>query len=205
MIKYFIALFCMGLALSYRGESTLSKKCHTLFQTGEQYDLPKSSKWNHPYSAQVFSSVLHQLEFLEGKALSKKEIANYKKGFESSINQIESFFRGSSTAQWDFIGAHWLSAVEAFPKIVSFINSNKSSEYESLDTKTIIKIILATFSQHTVTYLTHPEAEKLDWPRFLLILKSISYFKDNSNGFSLYKIKRAVRGKYSVNEYIHCK
>ena len=205
MIKYLIALFCMGLALSYRGETTSSKECHALFQAREQYDLSNSSKWNHPYSAEVFSSVLHQLDFLEGEVLSKKEIANYKQGFESSITQIESFFKGSSTAQWDFIGAHWLSAVEAFPMIVSFINSNKTFKYESLDTKTIIKIILATFNQHTVAYLTHPETESLDWPRFLSILKSISYFKNNSNVFSLYKIKRAVQGKYSVNEYIHCK
>ena len=105
----------------------------------------------------------------------------------------------------NLMNSRWSEAVQAFPEIVSFVNSGKSSGYESLDTKTVIQLILSTFAHHTRAYLTHSRADHLDWPRINLILNSISEFKNKPSVFSLYKIKRAVAGKYSLNEYINCR
>ena len=44
-----------------------------------------------------------------------------------------------------------------------------------------------------------------DWPRMNLILNSIAEFDSSRPRYSLYKIKRAIEGRYSLKEFILCK
>ena len=205
MMKYLIGLFFMSLIFYSEGQPSFLSRCYNSFRsTPVQYSLSENTNWSNPYAKELFSSVYQQLSTLEGKVLSPSEMKNYIFHLEKLMNHMESSSDSDIKNRLAFMNSHFSDAIKAFPIIVSFIKSSKASEYESLDTDTIIKLILATFSWHTMAYLTHPQVERLDWARMNKILKSISDFKDKRNVFSLYKIQRAVRQKYSIREYLHC-
>ena len=207
MIKHVIALFFIGFSFCALSSSHFLSKCHLLFRSDDsvKYNLSENASWTNSYAQEFFSFVYQQFPLLEGQALSLMEIKIYVSYFEKLIRQLESSSNSSVQSRLELMNSHLSGAVKAFPVIVSFVNGGRASEYESLDANTIVKLALSTFSQHIMAYLTHPKAERLDWPRMNLILKSISDFKDKPGVFSLYKIKRAIQGKYSLNEYINCK
>ena len=96
-------------------------------------------------------------------------------------------------------------ALNNMSDITSFIVKNDLSvKYESIDTQTTLKLMLSTFSQHLHAYLSHPNPKNLDWSRFRTILENIANFRKEQGAFSLYKIYRSVREKYSLEEYINC-
>ena len=207
VIKCVIALFFIGFCFCALSSSHFLSKCHWLFRSDDsvKYNLSENASWTNSYAQEVFSFVYQQIPLLEGQVLSHTEVKNYMSYFEKLIDQLESSSDSSVRSRLELMNSHLSGAVKAFPMIVSFINGGRASEYESLDANTVVKLVLSTFSQHTMAYLTHPKVERLDWPRMNLILKSISDFKDKTDVFSLYKIKRAVLQKYSLNEYVNCK
>lgn len=183
----------------------LLDRCRGLFQPEViEYNLSKDVKQDNPYTAEVFSFVYQKLPTLAESGLSNREITNYVSQFEGLIDLMNSS-SPDMNSRLELMNSHLSSALKAFPEILSFIQSGKASSYPSLDTNTILKLVLSTLGQHTRTYLAHHHANELDWSRLSLILKSIADFKTKPNAFSLYKIKRAVEQKYSVREYISCK
>lgn len=68
----------------------------------------------------------------------------------------------------------------------------------------ILKAVDAAVGKHQGVYLNERRIGKLDIPRHLLILKTIADFEASKPRFSLYKIKRAIEGRYSLQEYIDC-
>lgn len=70
--------------------------------------------------------------------------------------------------------------------------------------KSIFATVWASLTVHTHEILTASKSKKTDFPRYFKILKSIIEFDENTPVFSLYKIKRAIEGKFSIQEYIDC-
>lgn len=70
--------------------------------------------------------------------------------------------------------------------------------------KSIFATVWASLTVHTHEILAASKSKKIDFPRYFKILKSISEFDENTPVFSLYKIKRAIEGRFSIQEYIDC-
>lgn len=213
MIKFLTTFLLIGFSFYSSGDQGVSKrnqsvsnKCFGFFRSRPvKYNLSENTDLTSAYSMELFSAVYRKLPSLEGTVLSRGETNLFVSHIEELIRHIESSSDFNVRSRLELMNSRWSSAVEAFPAIVSFVNSGKTNEYESLDTKTIVKLVLSALGHHTMAYLTHPKTEVLDWPRMSFILKSIAEFTNQPSVFSLYKIKRAVEGKYSLNEYINCK
>lgn len=205
-MKFLTVLILIGFFYCSSEGQTVLDKCFKSFRSRPvKYNLSESTDLRSPYSRELFSFVYSKLPFLEGTVLSHREAKFFTSRFEKLIEHIESSSDLNVKSRLDLMNSRWSDAVEAFPMIISFINSGNTNGNESLDTNTIVKLILSALGHHTMAYLTHPKAENLDWSRMSLILRSISEFKNNPSVFSLYRIKRAIEGKYSLNEYILCK
>ena len=202
MLKFLILTYLFFNSVSQAG---LVDKCRRIFKTQNvTYSLSDSAPLKNHYSQIVFEQVYQQLSLLEGDSLSTAETQKYILQLESLIQYLE-----TNSVQKDkrleLLDPYLSPALKKIPDIISFIKSESALKYESLDTQTILQLALSTFSRHLHAYLSHPKAESLDWPRFREILESISSFKTEKPAFSLYKIYRSVREKYSIQEYINCK
>ena len=205
MIRFLILLGFIYFVFCHSVHSNIIDRCSRYFRSDPiKYNLSKNTKWNNSYAQELFSSVYQQISQLEKKEFSDKEIKNYTSQLERLINFIHTSSSSDVTNRLDRMGSHLSSAIKAFPEIVSFVQSDKFLSYP-LNANQILQLILSTFSQHIEAYLKHPHPDQLDWPRIQTILEQISFFKDQPNIFSLYKITRAIRQKYSVREYINCK
>ena len=89
-------------------------------------------------------------------------------------------------------------------EIVDF--TNEVSEGKALYFQKIVQSVFATFGKHIPKALNEEgHHSEMDWARINFILKSIAKFDKNRPEFSLYKIKRAIEGRYSLREYILCR
>ena len=90
------------------------------------------------------------------------------------------------------------------PGMVEFANT--VSKDKAPYVQKIVQSVFTTFGKHIPKALTEGKIyEEIDWPRINLILQSIAEFDRNKPEFSLYKIKRAIEGRYSLREYILCR
>ena len=202
MIKLFLFV---SLYFSANAKISLLDKCHKIFKPKTvQQSLNKETSLQNPYSQLLFEKIYQQLPLLEGTGLSKTEMKKYNLLLELLIQKLE---KGSyqQNQRLQLLDSYLTPALQKAEEILSFIKSDTAVKYESLDTQMILRLILSALSQHLFSYLTHPKTEKLDWARFRTILESISSFSEKQPAFSLYKIYRSVREKYSLEEYINCK
>ena len=212
-IKFWIWIFFAGFVFcspaserSLSGERNFFKKCLGNFQSRPpQYSLSGKEQWANPYARELFVSVYQQLPSLEEGLFSLAEINMSASSLSASIRLLESSADPGRQSRLNFIENELSQALQAFPAILSFVKNGEADKYESLDTKTVLQLVLATFGQHLRAYLTASQAEKMDWPRLKLILSHIAGFKEEPSVFALYKIQRAVRQKYSFREYIYCR
>ena len=196
----FIALFFSPLA-----NTSLSDKCLGLFKTKNTvYSLNKNTTLTNSYSQKLYKYVYQQLPTLEGEALSHKETQQYILQLEQLIQLLEKNLN-QSNKRLQLLDSYLTPALKKLPNIISFIKSESALKHESLDTQTVLRLTLSTFSKHLHTYLTHSKTKSLDWSRLRVILESIASFNKQQPAFSLYKIYRSVREKYSIKEYINCK
>ena len=93
-------------------------------------------------------------------------------------------------------------ATERLPDINSFIEANLSPTERVYFAK-IGQAARAAVGKHHSEALKG-EPSKKDLPRHATILKAIAEFNPQNPKFSLYKIKRAIEGRYSLNEYVNC-
>jgi len=206
-MKYVLIMLMFISISDFASAKGLINRCWSFFHSDPiNYKLSRDTKWNNDYAKDLFFHVYQTLPLLENKNLSKKEIKTYIQELESTINIINSSsFNGVMGNFLELVNSRLSVAINAFPDIVAFIQKGGATSYPALETNVILKLILTTFSRHIKVYLTSHHPENLDWLRFNTILTSISEFKQKPNVFSLYKIKRAVREKYSLEQYINCK
>ena len=202
MIKWFLVVF---LYFSASAKISVLDKCREMFKSKNvQQSLNKETALKNPYSQLLFEKVYQQIPSLEGTGLSKTEMNKYNFLLEQLIQKLE---KGSyqQNQRLQLLDSYLTPALQKTSEIISFIKSDTAVKYESLDTQMVLQLILSTLSQQLLAYLTHSKTEKLDWARFRIILESISSFSAQQPAFSLYKIYRSVREKYSLEEYINCK
>ena len=207
MIKS-IAFIIPFVFCSFSANPSLSDKCSKLFESQSsrsrsEIQLSQNKAGENLYAHEVFFSVYKNLVSLKG-VLPPAEIQSYVSQLEKVMDLFENHSSHMKPRLKVLEDSQFLESLKSFPKMIEFIKSDKVKNYESLDTQNIIKLVLSTFSQHTLTYLTHSK-DKLDWSRFQVIIKSISDFNNEPSVFTLYKIQRAVKEKYSIKEYINCK
>ena len=88
------------------------------------------------------------------------------------------------------------------PEIVEFVNG--LSEEKAALFQPIAEAVFSAFGKYVPAALKSEDYEENDWERINFILKSIAEFNINDAEFSLFKIKRAIRRRYSFREFILC-
>ena len=90
------------------------------------------------------------------------------------------------------------------PQIVEFVNGLSGEKAALL--QPVVEAVFATYGKYLPAALkSGGDYEKNDWERINFILKSIAEFNINDAEFSLYKIKRAIKGRYDFIEFILCR
>ena len=197
--------FVIILFINSAVSASLSSKCLKIFKSKKAiYSLNDKSLLQNPYSQTVFQQVYQQLPLLEESDLSQKETQKYILQLERLIQHLEKDLN-QTNRRLKLLDSYLTPALKKLPNIISSIKSEPALKHESLDTQTILHLTLSTFSRHLLAYLTHSKIESLDWARLRVILESIAGFSEKQQAFSLYKIYRSVREKYSLEEYINCK
>lgn len=69
----------------------------------------------------------------------------------------------------------------------------------------IQQAVEAALGKHHQIFMNESQWRKLDLQRHFAILKAIADFSPSEAHFSLYRIKRAIEGRHSLNDYIHCR
>ena len=211
LIIFFIFCSPSGASIGLFVSTNTLNRCINIFKQAPSEPIV-FSKQKNPYSKALDVSVYQQISLLEG-VLSKKELQYYTASLVKTIQQFENGSHKLSDAAFqtrinlmnsNLKSRQLLTAIRTFPKMVQFAQSKEAHRYEFLDTNRILKLVLSTFSQHILSYLTHP-VNKLDWARFNYIVNSIAEFNRSPDIFSLYKIQRAIKEKYSLREYLNCK
>ena len=134
--------------------------------------------------------------------VSKKQIKEFEKG----LREIAEFLERSPTQKEQMIlnrlDVSLEASVNKIPEIMDFVQG--LHPVEALYFKKIMQAVLAVFSKHIPTILKE-DINQIDWLRMNFILKSIVAFDIQKPRFSLYKIKRAIEGRYSLKEFILCR
>lgn len=103
---------------------------------------------------------------------------------------------GPLWAAWEAAYARWEDIEQA---------AKNADKEDQKPFEQIRKAVLAALTKHQVVYAGSTSPGSLDIPRHAEILKSIADFDPNRSRYSFYKIKRAIEGRYALNEYITCR
>jgi len=134
--------------------------------------------------------------------LSQREKKAFLKEIEFALDYLKTENPGPNhKARLEVLEPSIRKAFEVFPSIVSFLEAKPPVH---LDKKQVLKVIVMTLTKYVRVYLSHPDDTlNIDFARFTKTLSSIAEFNDNA--FSLYRVIRSVREKYSLHEYLNCK
>ncbi len=134
--------------------------------------------------------------------IGNKEVREFEKG----LRRMAEFLERPPTGKEQEILNHFNTSIEAsvnkIPEMMEFVQNVHPTKAPYFGR--ITEAVLAMFSKHIPTMLKE-DANQIDLPRINLILKSIAAFDANRPEFSLYKIKRAIEGRYSLREFILCR
>ena len=97
--------------------------------------------------------------------------------------------------------AFFEKAAAKVPQIMKFVKEAPPEEAPHF--QQIALNVLATFSKHLPEALE--EGPGADWAQIAFTLKSIADFDETRPRWSLYKIKRAIKKRYDLEEYTKCR
>ena len=145
----------------------------------EQYQIARDLKWfgNTKKRKEFEKGMKEMVEFLESPSIQNGQLKNLRVSLEDIVGKI--------------------SEIMEFTK-------NLPKEEESVYFVKITQAVLAALNKH-LPMIIKADANQVDWPRVNLILKQIAAFDMKSPRFSMYKIKRAIEGRYSLKEFILCR
>ena len=198
MIKFLFIFF------SFFAISKPDDRCLKQFNDVKPENPIELSRLENPYSLKL-NSTLHTA-ISNTKFLSPKEKKAFFKELKQTISYIESkdlghTHREKRNARLKALESMILQAVKTSPIILSFL---EQTSLPYINKKQVAEIIFITLTKYVRVHLSHPKEEaNIDFKRFEKIISSIAHF--NWNAFSIYKIIRAVREKYSLHEYLNCK
>ncbi|MDE0118404.1 MAG: hypothetical protein OXM55_00150 [Bdellovibrionales bacterium] len=131
----------------------------------------------------------------------QKHTMEFDKGLKEIVKLLE-----HSPAQQEQLRRAGISLeklINKIPEIIAFTEQLPLEEAPYY--RDITKAVLATFSKHLPAALKKHDSNQIDWPRINLILKNIAAFDKQNPRSSLFKIKRAIEGRYSLREFILCR
>ena len=131
----------------------------------------------------------------------QKHTREFDKGLKEIVELLE-----RSPAQQEQLRRSGISLeklISKIPEIIEFTEQLPAEE--ALYYRNITKAVLAVFSKHLPAALKTNDPSQIDWPRINLILKNIAAFDKQNPRSSLFKIKRAIEGRYSLKEFILCR
>ena len=184
--------------------------CQNIFNTTSTQTISTSSPLSKSQLETLKHIILNDKNYPihRDKLISniKKETLNRELKINNLIEQI--FPKNSSTLSTKNFKNIENGLKKAIPKIAEinqFIQEpNSISELQAYYNQVVFEAILVTFYKHVPEYLKTDSLDK-DWPRINKILYTISQFDSTNGNLSFYNIKKAIEGRYSLNEYILCK
>jgi hypothetical protein len=102
------------------------------------------------------------------------------------------------------IKSELIKAVMKLPEIEKAWSSFPESSLKKMYLNSIRQALWAAVTVHTHELIDAKTTDR-DFARYFRILSSIQEFNSAKPEFSLYKIKRAIEGRHSISEFIHCK
>lgn len=134
------------------------------------------------------------------KWLKRKQIREFEKGLKDMVEFLER--PHSDTRQLQELSVPLEVLISKSFEIIEI--TTQSPLKDAIYFRQITQAVLVLFSKHFPSALkNHPH--QVDWPRINLIVKNIAEFDTQNPRFSLYKIKRAIEGRYSLKEFISCR
>ena len=142
--------------------------------------------------------VAYELKWFDGK----KQVREFSEGLKDIVEFLEHSPTQKDQEVLNNLGVSVETLVYKTSEIVEFIK--QSSPEESLLFKGTIQAVFSVFSKH-LPVLLKQDLHQVDWPIINLILREVANFDPQNPGVSLYKIKRSIKKRYSLREFILCR
>ena len=159
-----------------------------------------SSTELHPdgWVPEVLATVESALESLP----NKKRKAFVKK--LKTLRQLDLEEFHFESAEQKTILRHFYEARFKMQEIQQFLQAREPQK-DSAYLSEIFEAVLSLYTSHLNLFLTDRHHDELDLARYQEILRQLKAFDLHDNPtFGLYRIQRAIKGRYSLTEFIKC-
>ena len=136
------------------------------------------------------------------KWFKRKQAKEFEKGLKELVEFLEHSHSHTSADPLKNLSVPLEELTHKVPEIINFTRQ-QTSPAKALYFRQVTQAVLAFFAKHLPAVLNN--SSQADWQRINLIAKNISDFDTQNPRFSLYKIKRAIEGRYSLKEFILCR
>lgn len=178
---------------AHEANPTDARSCtHALSVKSPTFPSPTSLTWLHAL----------QVEWGQAQALlPTKERRHYQKIWKQweQLNPEQNF----SSLQIHFL-ALFRQQLEILPKIREFILAQDEPAKQRYFKK-IYAAIWSLMTHHLDIFIKGSQVQSLDLGRYEQILTALSVYDSSNVAFSLYKVKRAIEGRFSLKEFTLCK
>ena len=197
---YFLRLvLCFSIICTYRSGAGVGSLCSRIF-FDKKVSVFAGLECNDSRGTVLIEAhrTAEQLQMFA----RKKEIQEFEKGLREVAGFLERSPTPKEQAVLDRLDVSLKTSMNKIPEIMEFIT--EASPTEARYFGQIAQATLAVFSKHIPTILRE-DVNQTDWPRINHILRNVAAFNKQRPEFSLYKIKRAIEGRYSLKEFILCR
>ncbi len=155
----------------------------------------------HDFKNPTAKTLVEGYQIIKGlKWFKRKQIKEFEKGLKEMVEFLE--HPHSDTRQLQGLSIPLEVLARKSHEIIKF--TKQSPQADAIYFRQITQAVLALFGKHFPSVLKN-HSYQVDWPRINLIVKNIADFDIHNPRFSLYKIKRAIEGRYSLKEFILCR
>lgn len=190
----FLLFFCI------HNSDALFNYCMKAFSGKKDFFSSVYDQVSNPLTKNLVESyqVAYELKLFD----SRKQVKQFSKGLKDMVEFLE---RSPTHKEKEVLNNLNISIdmlIYRTSEIMEFIK--QSSPEEALYFSKITQAIFSIFSKHLPVVLKQ-DLHQVDWPRMNLILQTVANFDSQNPRFSLYKVKRAIEGRYSLKEFILCR
>lgn len=197
--SFLLLMLCVLSVYTYSSSAQVSSFCSRVFFNRKASVFAGVESNN--LLAQIIIKGLRMSEESH-RFVNRKQIREFEKG----LMEIKEFLERSPTHKEQDVlrrlGVSIEQPINKIPEIMEFVRTVDPTEGPYFGQ--IAQAVLAVFSKHIPTILKE-DASHTDWSRMNNILRTIAAFDGQRPQFSLYKIKRAIEGRYSLKEFILCR
>lgn len=137
--------------------------------------------------------------------------SNFSRQQQRKLNRKIKALRRLNLTQFHFDSAEqktlvfkFIDSFKSFEQIRQFIEAQNASP-KKIYYLSIFEAIISLYTSHLTLFLTDRQHNKLDLARYREILERVRNFDQEPNSeFSLYQIKRAIEGRFALQEFVDC-